>query len=262
MVPMTALVTPLCVEASPGDMLRCGRAHWRQRASSAWNCSNAFPVPGSTITLGPVGTVTHPVAKMLTASAATSPTRVIRPSRSLRWRGWYDHHPTLRALAHVGVITPRLGAVVPVALRLGLARCRGNLLNVGLGGGLSDDRGRRVRVGEGDRRNPIPGRSPPRPRAPTPPESAAPPHARRPPPPWAGSTPCWRWRARGAGPDSHEARGRPGLVKSAGDDQDRHREDHTRHGLRHLGPHARSLPTLSRFDGTKTPRIYGAAPLP
>src|SRR5205823_3184189 len=32
-------------------------AHWRQAASSSWNCSRGFPLPGSTITLGPVGTV-------------------------------------------------------------------------------------------------------------------------------------------------------------------------------------------------------------
>src|SRR5262249_22020115 len=42
----------------------------RQRASSCWNCSVDLPVPGSTITLGPVGALAHPA--IVTAAAITT----------------------------------------------------------------------------------------------------------------------------------------------------------------------------------------------
>jgi hypothetical protein len=74
---LTALVTPLCVDASPAAIPVCWNAHWRHSASSAWNCSNALPVPGSTMTLGPVGKVTHPVMSRdrPTSAASTGPRR-------------------------------------------------------------------------------------------------------------------------------------------------------------------------------------------
>jgi hypothetical protein len=40
----------------------CRSAHLRQLASSAWNTSNGLPGAGSTITLGPVGTVAQPAS--------------------------------------------------------------------------------------------------------------------------------------------------------------------------------------------------------
>ena len=45
-------------------------ANCRHAASSAWKCSNGLPVPGSTITLGPVGTVAQAPSKI--ASGAVS----------------------------------------------------------------------------------------------------------------------------------------------------------------------------------------------
>src|SRR5204863_72899 len=67
-VPTAAPVTKLSVAAFLVVMPADWSAHWRQAASSAWNCSKGFPVPGRTITLGPVGMVAQ--APSSTASGA------------------------------------------------------------------------------------------------------------------------------------------------------------------------------------------------
>src|SRR5919197_2744772 len=67
-VPAAAPVTVLVVAAFFRVVPVCWAAHWRQTPSSVWNCSKFLPVPGRTITLGPVGTVAH-AAK--TSPAAT-----------------------------------------------------------------------------------------------------------------------------------------------------------------------------------------------
>jgi hypothetical protein len=72
-VPIAAPVTVLLVEASLVLVPVCWEANWRQLASSTWNCSKFFPVPGSTMTLGPVGTVTQAVViKPAAAHTATA----------------------------------------------------------------------------------------------------------------------------------------------------------------------------------------------
>ena len=58
-VPTAAPVSMLSLAAFFVVMPAEWSAHWRQVASSPWNCSKFFPVPGNTITLGPVGTVAH-----------------------------------------------------------------------------------------------------------------------------------------------------------------------------------------------------------
>jgi len=68
-VPTAALATVLLVAAAPGVVPpTCWCAQARQPASSAWNCSNGFPVPGSTITLGPEGIVAHAAKRTVTGS--------------------------------------------------------------------------------------------------------------------------------------------------------------------------------------------------
>jgi len=59
-VPIPAPIAVFWVTGVPGGAPNCCAAHCRQAASSAWNCSKGFPADGSTITLGPVGTVAHP----------------------------------------------------------------------------------------------------------------------------------------------------------------------------------------------------------
>src|SRR5215472_8179933 len=68
-VPIAALVTPLWLAACPGDVPVCTEAHCRHATSSAWNSSKVFPPPGSTITLGPVGTLAHAPTNSGTATS-------------------------------------------------------------------------------------------------------------------------------------------------------------------------------------------------
>src|SRR5207244_4714499 len=58
-VPTAAPVTMVSVAAFLVVMPAAWSAHWRQAMSSAWNWSKGLAVPGSTITLGPVGNVAH-----------------------------------------------------------------------------------------------------------------------------------------------------------------------------------------------------------
>src|SRR5262249_54072793 len=58
-VPMVAPPTVFDTAASPGDTPLWRSAHGRHASPSPWNPSNGSPGPGSTITLGPVGAVTH-----------------------------------------------------------------------------------------------------------------------------------------------------------------------------------------------------------
>src|SRR5439155_1729824 len=78
-VPTAAPVTKLSVAAFLVVMPADWSAHWRQAASSAWNCSKGFPVPGRTITLGPVGMVAQ--APSSTASGAARRSDFIASSR-------------------------------------------------------------------------------------------------------------------------------------------------------------------------------------
>jgi hypothetical protein len=66
-VPIAAPATAVFVDAWPVVVPVCCAAHCRHVASSIWNCSKFFPVPGSTMTLGPVGTVAQAVLKTATA---------------------------------------------------------------------------------------------------------------------------------------------------------------------------------------------------
>src|ERR1700675_720883 len=113
-------------------------------ASSAWNCSKDLPPPGSTITLGPVGTV---------AQAPRSGTRISNPihrlnnvffltpcpNASTRRRRWLRRHrlPASRTLPNVRVVPLRVLAVEPGLLGLNI------LLDIRLGRGLGH-RWRRV----------------------------------------------------------------------------------------------------------------------
>jgi len=78
-VPTAAPVTKLSVAAFLVVMPADWSAHWRQATSSAWNCSKGFPVPGRTITLGPVGMVAQ--APSSTASGAARRSDFIASSR-------------------------------------------------------------------------------------------------------------------------------------------------------------------------------------
>jgi len=59
--PAAAPFAVVSVDARVVVMPVCRAAHWRHAASSAWNCPRVFPLPGSTMTLGPVGSVAHAV---------------------------------------------------------------------------------------------------------------------------------------------------------------------------------------------------------
>jgi hypothetical protein len=73
-VPIAPPVTVLSVEARPLVVPVCCSAHCRHDASSIWNWSKFFPVPGSTITLGPAGMLAQPV----TSTPATTQTAADR----------------------------------------------------------------------------------------------------------------------------------------------------------------------------------------
>src|SRR5262245_20181212 len=102
------------------------------------NTSKGLPVPGRTITRGPVGTDTHPVRRRSPPTGTSSHARAVRgltwsPSGArwwvplprvlrrtgLRTRG-HDLHPALRTLAHVGIEGPGGAAVIPELLSRGL----------------------------------------------------------------------------------------------------------------------------------------------
>ncbi len=60
-VPITAPPTVLSVAVFCAVVPTCCEAHWRQTASSPWNCSKLLLLPGKTMTLGPCGTVAQPL---------------------------------------------------------------------------------------------------------------------------------------------------------------------------------------------------------
>ena len=71
-VPITALFTPLFSAAPSGVVPPTWLlANWRQSMSSARNWSKLLPVPGSTITPGPVGMETQAPSSSSAASART-----------------------------------------------------------------------------------------------------------------------------------------------------------------------------------------------
>src|SRR5207247_3767903 len=78
-VPMAAPPTALVVAACPVVVPAACDANCRQIASSDWKTSNGFPVPGKTMTLGPVGTVAQAVNRSAVppASSADRPLRTI-----------------------------------------------------------------------------------------------------------------------------------------------------------------------------------------
>src|SRR5205823_9305448 len=117
--------------------------------SSPWNCSTVFPVPGSTITVGPLGTETQaPMARLTTTVAAS-----VFFIASILSRRHLD--PGLWARLHARIVALRARTLIPV--RLGrlrsrrrsrgrrLAGHRGLLLHV-RGRLLHDDRRRRIDV--------------------------------------------------------------------------------------------------------------------
>jgi hypothetical protein len=123
-VPTAALAIPLPLAASPGVVPVCWYANCLHTASSTWNCSKDFPLPGRTITLGPVGTVAQAPSN---GTIISSPIQRLDMSRVLgspsarRLRGLRrDLLPAARALLDRGVVALRALAVVPVILRLGV----------------------------------------------------------------------------------------------------------------------------------------------
>jgi hypothetical protein len=111
-------------------------------ASSDWNCSNDFPSGGSTITLGPVGIVAHPVsARNAAARNILFPyLNIASLSFILRDRRRYNPQPAFRTLFDIGIVALGLRAVIPVTLFL-LLRCR---LYIYLWLLLGDDRRPRI----------------------------------------------------------------------------------------------------------------------
>ena len=71
-VPIAAPPTVLSVAALLVVVPVCCAAHSRHTASSTWKVSKLLPVPGMTITLGPVGTLAHPLATSATMTAIIS----------------------------------------------------------------------------------------------------------------------------------------------------------------------------------------------
>jgi hypothetical protein len=69
---MTAPLTVL--SAGCDDPPTCWKAHSRQAASSTWNWSNVFPLPGKLMMLGPVGTEAQPLETATTSSSVAAPT--------------------------------------------------------------------------------------------------------------------------------------------------------------------------------------------
>src|SRR5947208_9636022 len=58
-VPMAAPLIVLWLDVRSVVVPVCCADHWRQTASSVWNCSKLLPLPGNTNTLGPVGIDAH-----------------------------------------------------------------------------------------------------------------------------------------------------------------------------------------------------------
>src|SRR5574341_2428581 len=119
-VPAIAAPAMFWLAVAAGSPPACCIAHCLQAKSSAWNCSNGLPGGGSTMTLGPVGMVAHPV----NAAIATNCTRIrfpiilhlpLPPWR--RGRLGNDGHPPARTLLDVGIVALGILAVVPI-LRL------------------------------------------------------------------------------------------------------------------------------------------------
>ena len=86
-VPIAAPLTTLWVEACEGEAPVCWDAHCRQDASSPWNCSNALPRPGSTVTLGPAGTVAQPEIRTAATSGMATTLFIIPLVHSAYGRG-------------------------------------------------------------------------------------------------------------------------------------------------------------------------------
>src|SRR6266853_6610138 len=88
--------------------------------SSARNWSKLLPVPGNTITLGPLGTLTQ--APSRSAAARTGENRrrfMVRRPASTAGRGLRRHAlPACGAFLDVRVIGLGFGTVIPIALRL------------------------------------------------------------------------------------------------------------------------------------------------
>src|SRR6266545_951960 len=79
-VPTAAPPIVLSVAALPGVVPVCMPAHWRHDTSSPWNCSKVLPLPGSTMTLGPVGTDAHaPTRTVATVVRTAAPTTLLPP---------------------------------------------------------------------------------------------------------------------------------------------------------------------------------------
>src|SRR6185436_2159912 len=99
-VPMAALEMPLFAAALLGEMPVWLLAYARQSRSSARNWSKLMPVPGSTITVGPLGMVMQPARSSAAPIAATF-TEVFMGSVG-RLRG--NALPACRAFLHIGVV--------------------------------------------------------------------------------------------------------------------------------------------------------------
>src|SRR3984893_6283925 len=67
--PLAGPPTVLSVAALLVVVPVCCAAHWRHTASSTWKVSKLLPVPGMTITLGPVGTLAPPLTTSATITA-------------------------------------------------------------------------------------------------------------------------------------------------------------------------------------------------
>jgi hypothetical protein len=71
-VPRAALSAVDLPAAASGVVPACWEAHCRHAASSPWNPSNDLPGPGSTVTLGPGGTVAQPLSETTHSEAITA----------------------------------------------------------------------------------------------------------------------------------------------------------------------------------------------
>src|SRR5262245_31050698 len=114
-VPSAAEAAALLPAAPPGvTPPTCWSAHARHPASSAWNWSKGFPVPGSTTTLGPAGVTAQPVRSAAASPGTIHLTRIAISASLVSGRGRRHHlSPSTGALRDLGLVALRGVAEVP-----------------------------------------------------------------------------------------------------------------------------------------------------
>src|SRR5258708_14525575 len=131
-VPTTALFAALSAAISEGEVPPiCTSANWRHSTSSKRSWSKLFPVPGSTMTLGPLGMLTHATSSSDAAKTVETRRRLMAgsaPGRRLRRHAL----PAPGTFLDVRIVGLGLAAIAPIGGGLRRRRLRGTLLDVRL----------------------------------------------------------------------------------------------------------------------------------